>query len=294
MTRPMTVLRLSAPGGIDVGSAVATLAAHTIPGAQSVDDAGTHRRALVLDGHPVPVEVRLAGPTVEVRAGTASPTLLAEVRRVVRFWFDLDRDLGPVNDHLARDPDLAALVRRRPALRTTRIPDGFEAAVMAVLGQQVSLARARALGGRLVAAYGRPGPAGLRLLPTADRVAAEPVDSLRAVLGLTGARARAVHGVAALFASGFDLGPDADPATARAALIAVPGVGPWTADYLAIRATAEPDAFPAADAVLRRATGGAGATALAARSARWSPWRSYAAGHLWASAAAPLRSTGAG
>lgn len=282
-----TTLRVDVPDGLDPGPALATLASHVVPGAQSVDvDRALHRRVLTVDGVVVPVEVHLAADAVRVRAGTSSPVLVGEVERVVRFWFDLDADLAPSVALLGADDVLGPLVRARPTLRTTRVPDGFEAAAMAVLGQQVSLARARALAGRLMSAYGTAGPGRIALLPAPERVAREPVDDLRATLGLTGARARALNTVAALFADGFVLGPDVDPGPARAELLALPGVGPWTADYLGVRATRDPDAFPAGDAVLRRVVGRAATAELAARAAAWSPWRSRAATHLWAAASA--------
>lgn len=279
----MIRLHLKANGALEPAPVRATLAAHAVPGGQRFRPATGEYTRLASSGRTVrAITVRPIGDGVVMETDAEDPDEAAALAALVRFWFDLDADLGPVVTHLALDPLLAPMVRARPGLRVTRSPDGFEAAISTVLGQQVSVARGRTLGSRLLELCGTPGPAGLTIFPSPERLAAEPFERLRETVGLTRSRARTVLAVAALFADGFRLGPAVDPAVARRQLLAVPGVGPWTADYLAIRAVGDPDAFPAGDAVLRRALDGEPERDLAARAERWSPWRSYAAVHLWA------------
>jgi len=260
-------------------------------------------RLLRTGGGPVVAWVRLAGDGSRVRleldevAPADVPGAVAQVRR----WLDLDADTARIAHELGRDPFLAPLVAARPGLRIPGTTDAFELAIRAVLGQQVSTAAARTVAGRLVAARGEPGPGGLRLFPTAADLAAVPVDELRA-LGLNTARASTMVVVARAVADGLDLGPAADPVRARAELLALPGIGPWTADYVALRALGDPDVFPAGDLVLRYALaqlpGGAGGPvdvrAARARAAAWRPWSGYAAQHLWSAwSARPLSAVGA-
>ena len=156
---------------------------------------------------------------------------------------------------------------------------------MTVIGQQVSLGAARTFGGRLVAALGGDAPAGFRSFPTAEAVAAVDVDTLRSIVGLTGARAATVSALAHAVASGdLLLGMDDDPHAARAALLAVRGIGPWTADYVALRLFGDRDAYPADDLVLKKALGVRTGTAAARLSEDWAPWRAYALFHLWSHA----------
>lgn len=255
---------------------------------------------------PASVEVRLAtdGSRVDLSLGLASLADLAPTVAAVRRWLDLDADPAVVTAALAQDPALAPLVAARPGLRVPGTVDGAELAVRAVLGQQVSVLAARTFTERLVAAHGVPGPDGLRAFPTSEAVAAAGVDGIRA-LGLTTARAVSVVALAEAVAGGLRLDPAADRAAARAGLLALPGIGPWTTEYVALRALGDPDAFPDGDLVLRRAAGavdagwdgspggwpGAAAPAPAARavrerSERWRPWRGYAAQHLWTAVSA--------
>jgi 3-methyladenine DNA glycosylase/8-oxoguanine DNA glycosylase len=206
-----------------------------------------------------------------------------EASRVVRDWLDLDADLDDVERGFADDPVLGPLVAARPGIRVTGNPDGFETAVMTVLGQQVSLAAARTFTGRLVAAYGEPiAGTGLTRFPRADRLAAADVDELRAAVGVTNSRARTIHALAEVVADGLVIAPDVDHADARRRLLAVPGIGPWTVEYLAVRALGDRDAWPAGDLVLRRVMGGLTTKQAEAAGAVWSPWRAYALFHLWA------------
>ncbi len=201
----------------------------------------------------------------------------------LRSVFDLDADPGAVDDVLAGDPLLSPLVAARPGMRVPGAVDGFEIAVRAVLGQQVSVAGARTLAVRLCGALGEqlvePEGSLTHAFPVAGAVADADLDGL----GLTGGRVRALRGLATEVAAGrLELGPGADRVAARAGLLAVPGIGPWTAGYVAMRALRDPDGWPDADLVLRR-----WAAARAADPNGWRPWRAYAAMHLWADSGGP-------
>jgi AraC family transcriptional regulator of adaptative response / DNA-3-methyladenine glycosylase II len=211
---------------------------------------------------------------------------LAAAISLCRDLADLDADTTVITAALAADPVLAPLLSARPGLRIPGCADGFEMAVRAVLGQQVSVAAARTLANRIVArhgeAYDATGPL-THLFPTAARLAEADLDGL----GITGARVRSVRALAnAVADGGLTLNRDADRAAARTALLALPGIGPWTADYLALRALGDPDAFPVGDLVLRQSAARLSLPAtekgLAAHAERWRPWRGYAAVHLWA------------
>src|SRR5436190_16688471 len=219
----------------------------------------------------------------------ALPAVIARVRRV----FDLSADPTLIGAHLSQDPALAPLIAARPGLRAPGAWDGFELAVRAILGQQITVGAARALAAKLVEAYGAPtddpvaAALGLtRTFPTPDRLAGREDISL--VLGMPRARGAAIEGLARTVAADPAIfTPRADLESAIAALKALPGVGEWTAQYIALRELREPDAFPGADIGLMRAmTDDAGvrptADELVARSERWRPWRAYAAQHLWA------------
>ena len=173
--------------------------------------------------------------------------------------------------------------------------DGFELGVRAILGQQVTVAGATTLSGRLVREFGTrlPEPAGglTHLFPPAARLA----EAGLAKLGLPGSRAKALRTFSQEVAAGnLSLSPAASMEEARAGLLAIPGLGPWTVEYIAMRALRDPDAFPAGDLWLRRALSPGGAViseaGLRARAEEWRPWRAYAAVHLWTA----LASTGAG
>jgi AraC family transcriptional regulator of adaptative response / DNA-3-methyladenine glycosylase II len=264
------------------------LAARAVPGVEEVVD-GAYRRTLrlprgtgVLDVTPCPDEGH-----VTVRLGDLRDQrdVTAAVRRC-RHLFDLDADPEGVADVLGADPILAGLVAARPGLRVPRHVDGFELAVRAVLGQQVTVRGARTLADRLVHALGTPldSPSGglTHLFPTAAAVAEGDLSSV----GLTAARTRALRVLGAAVAGGeVDLDPGADREETAARLTALPGIGAWTAAYVAMRALGDPDAIPLGDLGLRRALEALGAPAdaraVAARAERWRPWRAYAVMHLW-------------
>nr|WP_275693425.1 AlkA N-terminal domain-containing protein [Nocardioides sp. TF02-7] len=203
---------------------------------------------------------------------------LARVRRLI----DADCDPVAVADHFAGDAVVGPLVRRRPGLRVPGHVDGDEVAVRAVLGQQVSVAGARTVAGRLVADHGRPVetdvPGLTHLFPDAATVAA--LDPER--LPMPRARGRALTTLAGALASGdlvLDHGPDRDDVRRR--LLALPGIGPWTADYVALRALGHPDVFLPTDLGVRHAL--ARVDGADADPEAWAPWRSYALLHLWTS-----------
>jgi AraC family transcriptional regulator of adaptative response / DNA-3-methyladenine glycosylase II len=238
--------------------------------------------------------------TIQFPDATAQPAIVRRIRRM----FDLDADVRAIAAHLATDPLLVPLVTARPGLRVPGAWDGFELAVRAMLGQQITVSGARRLVGRLVEAHGEPFRAsaagdgrGLSaVFPTPERVAAADL----ALLGMPRARAAAISRLAVVAATDSDLfrrGGSLDAAIAR--LTALPGVGHWTAHYVAMRALREPDAFPAADVGLLRAmTSPDGLrptpAALLARAEAWRPWRAYAAQHLWTELAADGASSAAG
>ncbi len=224
-------------------------------------------------------------------ASGAAPAATAPPAAGLRM-FDLDTALGPFLELARRDRLLGPLVARHPGLRLPQLPDPFEGAVRAIVGQQVSVAAARTVVDRLIRQLGEPVDAagrGLFAFPRAAVVAAASPEGL-AALGLTRAKAAALIAVAAATAGGavdWERLRGAAPEAAQAALLALPGIGPWTASYIRMRALGDRDAFPASDlgvvkalASLAPRTAVAGIAGLAER---WRPFRAYAAIHLWRS-----------
>jgi AraC family transcriptional regulator, regulatory protein of adaptative response / DNA-3-methyladenine glycosylase II len=261
-----------------------------IAGVESVT-AERYARTLQLDGLQGTVSVQRGGgnalrATVRFPKLAALPAIIARLRRV----FDLGADPAAITAHLARDPTLAPLVKSRPGLRVPGAWDGFELAIRAVLGQQITVAAAARLAGRLVASYGRPLAAVdgelTHVFPQPEVLASANLTTL----GMPRSRAAALSAVAAAAVADphlFDANCGLDDAVKR--LRSIRGVGEWTAQYIALRQLREPDAFPAADLGLMRAMAGrAGrphsSSELLDRADAWRPWRAYAAQHLWASA----------
>ena len=272
------VLRLDFRPPLDFAALLEFLGARAIPGIERVEG-GSYRRLVATDsGSGVGTcEIRVwAERDQSCLRAELDATLAPKIASVVaglRRLFDLDAEPRAIATALRRDPRLAPLVRRRPGLRVPGSFDPFETALRAVLGQQVSVAAATTLSGRLVAHFGG--------LPSPDALADSSVATL-ASLGLPGARARALIGLAdAWRRGGIDCGPGSDPDTLVAALVELPGIGPWTAAYLSMRALHFPDALPASDLALRKALGGISAREVEARAEVWRPWRAYAALHLW-------------
>lgn len=283
-------MRIRIEGPFDAAWLSDFLGTRAIPGLESFS-AGEYRRAL--RGRDATIGIRFGGKSLEVRiAGALAPK---EVPALVGRLFDLDAPLAELHTLAAADPTLAPLVAARPGMRLPVYDDPFEALIRAILGQQVSVAAARTIGGRVVARFGRPAPdfgsgeEALRFFPDPETLAEAGKAALRE-LGLTGAKARSILGCAEIVASGaIDLtalrAAPADAATA--ALRALPGVGPWTAAYLRLRGLGDRDAFPAGDLGVRKALAAPGEklaaeAAAELRSAPWRPWRGYATLHLWA------------
>jgi AraC family transcriptional regulator of adaptative response / DNA-3-methyladenine glycosylase II len=284
-------LRLAARRPFDWGPIAAFLAARAIPGVEAVD--GLHyRRSIRLDGASGTLEVApdgeaglLAVVTFDLASQPPPATDGLEAR--VRRWFDLDTDVEAIGGHLARDPALAPLVAARPGLRVPGAWDPFELAIRAIVGQQISVAGARTIAGRLAARFGDARREAVvevaALFPRPEQLAAADMTAI----GMPGARANAIIGFAAAVVGDpglLDPSSELDDAVRR--LRALPGVGEWTAQYIALRGLKHPDAFPASDLGILRALADrdgrrpTAAEALA-RAEPWRPYRAYAAQHLW-------------
>jgi AraC family transcriptional regulator of adaptative response / DNA-3-methyladenine glycosylase II len=277
---PGTVsLRLPYREPIQLDTVLDFLGAHAVPGMETYVD-GVFRRVLHAPSGPAAVTLSAGAGVVLCQARLRDTRDLVAVVARVRRLLDLDADPVAVDSVLGVDPALATLVRKRPGIRSPGTLDGFETAVRTIVGQQISVSGARTVLARIVAAYGRTAFDGEQwlLFPTPDELAAaDPAD-----LPMPRARARSVVATAEAFAAGgLALDPGVDRDEARAGLLSLAGVGPWTADYLLMRGTAHPDVLLASDLVVRRAAGDLGID-LADGRAAWSPWRSYATYHLWA------------
>ncbi|MCB1746638.1 MAG: DNA-3-methyladenine glycosylase 2 family protein [Gammaproteobacteria bacterium] len=262
--------------------------ARAIPGVEEV--AGECYRRIARTGTtPVLITVRPAvGDALVAEIEGAPADAMADLERRLRRAFDLDTDTAPIRAHLAGDARLGPLVAARPGLRVPGSVDGFEQAVRAILGQQVSVAAARDLAARLCQRWGEPvrfarAPALTRTFPRAATLVAAEV----AALGMPGARGRAVSALAAAaLAQPTLLEPGGTLDAALTRLQAVCGIGPWSANYIALRALRHFDAFPASDVGILRALVDADGRRPAAREAdrraeAWRPWRGYAAQYLW-------------
>jgi AraC family transcriptional regulator, regulatory protein of adaptative response / DNA-3-methyladenine glycosylase II len=264
-------LRLTYRAPYAVDTMLGWLRLHVVAGLEEID--GTTYRRVLPSGSVVAMQigddaVNLVTSIDDVRA---LPDTVARCRRML----DADADPLAVDAALAADPQLAPLVAARPGARVPGAADGFELLVRTVLAQQVSVASAHTFARRLVDAYGKPldAPSGslTARFPSSDALAEASYDGI----GLTGGRIKTLRAVAEAHASGdLVLDPSADRDETRARLLAMPGIGPWTVDYVAMRALGDPDAFPATDLILRRKIADLTPD-------RWRPWRSYAAMHLW-------------
>ncbi|MFF7701528.1 AlkA N-terminal domain-containing protein [Streptomyces lydicus] len=268
------------------------LAATAVPGVEEWRD-GAYRRTLRLPyGHgivalaprPDHIDCRLALTDLRDLAGA-----IARCRRML----DLDADPEAVDGLLREDPTLTPLVDKAPGRRVPRTVDAEEFALRAVLGQQVSTAAARTHAGRLVRAHGEPidDPGGGlgHLFPSAAALAELDPESL----AMPRTRRATLTGVIAALGSGaLRLGVGSDRDEARARLAALPGIGPWTVECVAMRGLGDPDAFTPTDLGVRRAAAGLGLphtpAALVRYSARWRPWRAYAVQYLWATDGHPI------
>ena len=274
-------VRLAAREPFDGTALLDFLAERCVPGVEEVVG-GTYRRTLRLPHGPGVVALTPGADSVRCVLRLSSLADLPVAVERSRRLFDLDADPAAVADVLGDDPVVGPLVRKRPGLRVPGHVDGAELAVRAVLGQQVSVAGARTLAARLTATYGDPLPAAdgtlTHLFPSPAALAAADPETLP----MPRARARALVGLAHALDSGdvvVDRG--ADRSAVREALLALPGIGPWTASYVGMRALGDPDAFLPTDLGVKHALAALGADAGAAEA--WRPWRSYALMQLWTS-----------
>jgi len=283
----------------DWSAMLSFLRARAIDGVETVDD-DIYCRTVLQDGQVGTVEIahlperESLNVTIRFPSVRALPAIVARVRRV----FDLGADVATIGAHLAQDPLLAPLIAERPGLRAPGGWDGFELAIRAILGQQVTVEAARQLAGRLVRLCGSALPARQRshaaltaAFPSAAQVAAADLSSL----GMPSARRTALSALAeATLADPSLFQPLGTIEETVARLRAIRGVGEWTAHYIALRAVRETDAFPASDIGLLRGAARNGArpspAELQGRAEPWRPWRAYAAQHLWAADAARSRS----
>jgi AraC family transcriptional regulator of adaptative response / DNA-3-methyladenine glycosylase II len=283
---PVTLrLRLPFRPPLDWEALIEFHRARAIPGVEAV--ATTYRRSVEVDGTAGEIEVHPPGEGnyVHLVVSAGLSRSLSRVVERVRRVFDLDADPSGIAAHLERDRGLAALVRRRPGLRVPGAWDGFEVAVRAIVGQQVSVAGAATILGRIVERYGRAVELGngvTRLFPTPERLARARLSRA----GVTPGRERAICALARAVCDGdVDLRRPAALGDTVDRLTSIEGIGAWTAHYVAMRGCGDPDAFPAGDMHLMRAANAAlGArteAALVERAAAWRPWRAYAAIHLW-------------
>ncbi|MRH29080.1 helix-turn-helix domain-containing protein [Microbacterium sp. SYP-A9085] len=301
----MTPLQLRArrhtvPSGDAAGGGIRLILAHRAPidlaglfgwmSARAVDgmeqaDAASYARTLALPHGPARMRIHAEDGTLRLDAQLAHlsdlPALLARARRL----FDLDADPAAVDAALSRHPELVPAVMAVPGIRVPGAVDPDEMLVRAMIGQQISVAAARTALGRLTAALGERLADGGILFPTMTAIAERGAEVLRG----PGARIRAITGAAAAVAEGrLELGPGDDPGRQRAALLALPGIGPWTADYVRMRITGDPDVFLPGDLAARAGAARLGLPAdpkpLVEWAARAAPWRSYLTAHFWRTA----------
>jgi AraC family transcriptional regulator of adaptative response / DNA-3-methyladenine glycosylase II len=281
-------MRLAYRPPLDWKSLLNFLRARAIPGVESVEN-GAYRRSIEVDGEAGIIEASHAGdgPYLAIRMQLPGTARLAHIIDCIRRLFDLNADPVRIAETLDEDPVLRRAVRALPGLRLPGAWDPFEVMVRAVLGQQISVKAASTLAGRIARRFGKPivdrSPSQItHVFPNAEVLSDA---DLRAV-GLTAARARTIRNMAAAVCDGslrLDSSPGLDAVVES--MMAIDGIGEWTAQYIAMRAFSEPDAFPFGDLGLRRAVSKDGAlisnAALKQMAERWRPWRAYAAIYLW-------------
>jgi AraC family transcriptional regulator of adaptative response / DNA-3-methyladenine glycosylase II len=261
------------------------LSARAVPGIEETRD-GTYVRSVRQPSGAAVIAMSPHAGHVAVRVTSEGSPDLDDLHDRARRAFDLDADATAIDTGLAADPTMTPLVARIPGIRVPGTFDGFELVVRAIFGQQVSVVGARTSLGRLVSAAGTPleHPSGgiTHLFPTAERLAELPPEAF----GMPRARAETIRRVAVLVANGeLDLSGGAPPRETLGRFGDVPGVGPWTLAYVAMRALRDRDAFMWGDLGVRKGFEALGLastrTAMLARAERWRPWRAYAVMHLW-------------
>ena len=287
-------LRLAARRPFDAASVHAFLAARAVEGVEEFDEASYRRSLRLPHGYGVvslsPTQAATGPAYVEANLELSDLRDLTTAVARCRQLLDLDADPVAIDDALGGDPFIGPLVRQTPGRRVPGAVDGFELAVRAIIGQQVSVVGARTIAGRLVRAAGEvvgeshgtithlfPTPENLLVLSREDP----------AVFSMPASRRRALVNVAnALMNGDLTIDVGSDPDELRRTMVALPGIGPWTAEYVAMRALRDPDAFMATDLGIKRAVTSLGLSGEDAQLARatnaWRPWRSYAMAHLWA------------
>jgi AraC family transcriptional regulator of adaptative response / DNA-3-methyladenine glycosylase II len=249
-------------------------------------DGDSYLRTVRLGRYGGFIRAQPLGPNLlGVQVATSLLPVLPELRMRLRRLFDLEANPDVIDGFLGRQPELRGHLKRTAGLRVPGAVSGFELGLRAVLGQQISVKAATTVYGRFVETFGSPVETPD---PTVDRLAPDASDVANASLqqlidrGLNRRRAETVQALARAVADGaVKLEPPVDFAAMRAALLQLPGVGPWTAEYVAMRALGDPDAFPHSDLGLMQALKLEKPTELLARAESWRPWRAYAALHLW-------------
>jgi AraC family transcriptional regulator of adaptative response / DNA-3-methyladenine glycosylase II len=258
------------------------LAARATPGVEVVEG-DKYRRTVSLHGRDGYFEVSLAegSDALLLRIAFGDPQSLFFIVERVRAMFDLNADWSAIVQNLKSDPILRARVESDPGIRVPGCWSGFELAVRAILGQQITVKGATAMAGRIASRFGKPfcGAAGLtHIFPVPEVLANAPLGDI----GLTGARVETIRALARAVCSGtinFGAGTRSESFLTR--LCEIPGIGKWTAQYVAMRALGEPDAFPSSDLGLLRAMAIGDSRDLELRAQGWRPWRAYAAMYLW-------------
>lgn len=265
------------------------LAARATPGVELVED-NRYQRTIAVDGTTGTIAIGPAesGPALTLDVQFGDPRALLAIVERVRRMFDLGADPSVIAGQLSGDSLLRRAAAAHAGIRTPGAWDAFEVAVRAILGQQISVKAATTMAGRIAARWGSPmGSAECtvqgaeatlsRLFPAPDQLADAPLEEA----GIISSRAATLRSLARAVRDG---GVVFDGVSTLDALRAIPGIGDWTAQYVAMRALNEPDAFPSGDLVLRRMAGGCSARELERRSERWRPWRAYAVMLLWQAA----------
>lgn len=265
----------------DWDAMLAFLAARATPGVESVGDR-SYRRTITVDGKHGSISVvpSGSGAAIDLEVRFPDPRSLLFIVERVRRMFDLGADPAAIADHLGADPLLRETLKRHPGIRTPGAWDGFELSVRAILGQQISVRGATTIAGRVAGMFGTPVETGTgltTLFPTPAQLADAPLEKA----GVVSARVHAIRTLARRVSDGTIVFSDAAVASE---LTTIAGIGDWTAQYIAMRALGEPDAFPSGDLILCRQAGCQTPRWLEHRSGQWRPWRAYAVMLLWQSA----------